>query len=57
MKFGKSLWRIFCLSFQNISLDSGVNTDNVHLLISSSKVCFMVICVHLSRTLNRMNEL
>ena len=41
MKFGKSLWGSFCFSFQNISLGSGVNTDNVHLLTSSSKVWFM----------------
>ena len=53
MKFGKSLWGVFCLLFQNTSKDSGVNTDNVHLLISSSKVWFSVIYVEPSRTLNR----
>ena len=34
--------------------DSGVNTDNVHLLISSSKVWLGVIYVEPLRTLNRI---
>ena len=51
MKFRKSLWGVF--SFQNISQDSGVDTDNVHLLMFSSKVWFIVIYVESSRTLNR----
>ena len=53
MKFKKSLWEFFCFSFQNIFLDSGFNADNVHLLISSSKVWFIVIYVEPWRTLNR----
>ena len=52
MKFSKSLWRVFCFSFQNISQDSGANTDNFRLLISSSKVRFIVIYVEPLRTLN-----
>ena len=53
MKFGKLLSEVFCFSFQNISEDSGVNTGNVHLLMSSSKVWFIVIYVEPSRALNK----
>ena len=51
MKFGKLLWGVFCFSFQNFSKDIGVNTDNVHLLMFSSKVWFIIIYVEHSRTL------
>ena len=46
-KLSCEMWKIilgsFCFSLQIISQDNGVNTDNVPLLMSSSKVWFIVI--------------
>ena len=46
-KLSCEMWKIilgsFCFSLQIISQDNGVNTDNVPLLMFSSKVWFIVI--------------
>ena len=46
-KLSCEMWEIilasFCFSLQIISQDNGVNTDNVPLLMFSSKVWFIVI--------------